>query len=121
VELRIRLLVTDVGVRAFESDVGDEAVREAVRNAVAWEGARAVEVRDVAIEVELLARPAPRTADAKPVVEVAQDIRELVEAELRRRRREVGDEAWDVLMDALHPGTYEIKRADGMRGMRRLS
>lgn len=120
-KLQVTLLVTDKDVRVLGGgELEDSEIRDAVSEAVRWRDARAVEVRMLTFPVALLEAPKPQTAEPKLDVAVPQDVRALVESEMRRRYRHAQNEAWDLFLDALEPGDYRVTREPGVRGLRKL-
>lgn len=121
-EVLVRLLVSDKGVHVLNSkeDVDREELSNLLQEEIRWEGAKVVEIREVTISVALLPTPVKASAEAKPVLSVPEDVRDMVEDEFKRRRVQDRDAAWDTIMDALEPGLYRIKKEPGMRGISKL-
>lgn len=115
-----KLLVTDVGAKILDAGIDRTDLSEKVREAICWEGAKMVQICDFTIEVTLL-EPPERTVDTVPVSrQIPEELQSLIEEEMKKRRKELRDEAWDILMDAFPAGKYEIYKENGLRGMKRI-
>lgn len=116
----LRLVVTDTGVHPVPDPDDTARVAEIVRDSVAYGGAKVVEIRDIVLSVDLPSTPVLADAEVREELRVPQDIRDVLEEEMRRRRISDRNTMWDVLMEALPPGRFEVYREPGMRGFRRL-
>jgi hypothetical protein len=120
VEIKLWLVVTDVGAVVASGDEEDRGeVGRLVSEAIRFEGAKVAEVRQVSFDVELLGPPVPEQVSPKPAIVVEQDIRELVEAEMKIRYMQDRDQAWDAIMSALPSGLYRITKDKYSRSMSR--
>jgi hypothetical protein len=115
-EVEVTLLVSDKGVEALLHPSKDE-ISEKVSEMVRYDDARAIECRTVRFMVPLLELPAPTSIEPRVEVKVSQDIKEAVEAEMKRRHMEIREDSWRLLMEALRPGLYRFQRETGMVGM----
>lgn len=116
----VKLLVTDVGAKVLDADIDRADLSEKVREAIRWEEARMVQICDFTIEVNLL-EPPEKTIDPVPASrQIPEDLQKLIEQEMAKRKKELRDEAWDILMDAFPAGKYQIYKEGGVRGMKRI-
>ena len=122
--VKVRLLVTDKEASVIGGVDGGyedrERIADRAKDALVYEGAQVVEVRDVEIPVTLLETPAPVPTEPKGEIVVPVDVRQYVEQELKRIGRQVRDETWDLFMDVVPPGFFQFYRDPGVRGMRRI-
>jgi hypothetical protein len=119
-DVPIKLLVTDKGVKVIDFDTEDDRdrLRELIYGAVMYDGAKVVEIREITVTVDLPETPVSARAEGK-THSVPQDVRDLVEEEMKKRGTRDRDQAWDILMDALSPGLYRVTKEPGMRGLKR--
>ncbi|MBI4142690.1 hypothetical protein HY480_02335 [Candidatus Uhrbacteria bacterium] len=135
VDVRVTLLVTDVNASIVDANLerwkseDRHEIAERVRDAIRYDDASAVDVRQLTISVPLLKKPGDVAATAgatTPEVTVAPEIasaiahgRKVAEQDRDRRRVEDLDRLRSRLLEVLPPGHYEVYSNDGGRGIRR--
>ncbi len=118
-ELKLRVLVTDVSVRVVQDD--SESLREALYESFRWEKAKIAELRDVSIDIPLLVvAPSEAVSLTEMKLDISDEVKEMVEKVKNEQKSYFRDVSWELLMDALTPGTYVVEKSPGMRGMRRI-